>query len=252
MGDRPQTELDAEANAKWFATTRWSVVLSLGQGDSATREAALQQLCETYWYALYAFVRREGRSTHDAEDQVQSFLTRCIEKGYLEAADESKGRFRSFLLILFKRFLAKEYAKARTLKRGGNVPVIALDALEAERRYALEPTDPETPENLYERRWALTLLDRVLTRLEEEHNAAEKLTLFEAIKGSLTTRTGGRGEPYADIAAQLGMTEGAVKVAVHRARKRYRELLEEEIAHTVASPADIEDERRYLLEIISR
>lgn len=246
------SEPKATATVKGFHTTHWSKVLGVRDRDPGQSAAAMRCLCEIYWYPLYAFARREGRGAHDAEDLVQSFLARCIEMRYLEAADESKGRFRSFLLVLFKRFLAKEQAKSRAMKRGGDATVISLDALNAEKRYALEPLDTASPDQIYERRWALTLLNRVLTRLEDEHAAADKQTLFRAIKESLTAPVGNRGTPYEQLSARLGMTEGALKVAIHRARKRYRDLLEEEIAHTVASPDEIHGERRYLLEILSR
>jgi RNA polymerase sigma-70 factor (ECF subfamily) len=233
-----------------FCTTHWSVVMAAGRNDTTHARAALEKLCQKYWYPLYVFVRRLGHSPHDAEDLVQSFFTLCIEKNYLGGADQSKGRFRSFLLIALKRFLANEWDKARTLKRGGGTPVVSLDALTAEQRYALEPAECLSADRLFERRWALTLLDNVLARLQEEQIEAGQREAFEALKDSLTG--GGGGLPYAELADRLGKTEGAVKVAVHRLRQRYRELLESEIANTVASPEEVAEERRYLLSVLTQ
>jgi RNA polymerase sigma factor (sigma-70 family) len=232
-----------------FMTTRWSLVIAAGGEESGLSRRALEALCRAYWYPLYAFARREGRGREDAEDLVQGFFVRCIEKDYLAAADGGKGRFRSFLLIAFKRYMAKEHGRARATKRGGGRTPLALDALTAEHRYALEPAETWSADRLYERRWALTLLERVLGRVEDEQTEAGKSTHFEALREFLVA--GGRGTPYAELAAGLGMTEGAVKVAVHRLRARYREILNEEIADTVATPDEIEDERRHLLRIVS-
>jgi RNA polymerase sigma-70 factor (ECF subfamily) len=237
-----------EGNA-WFVTTHWSVVIAAGQGDSEPRRAALEKLCRTYWYPLYAFVRRLGHQPHDAEDLVQSFFVVCLEKNYLGVADQGKGRFRSFLLVALKRFLANERDKALTRKRGGAQVHIALDALTAEQRYALEPADRLSADKLYERRWALTLLDQVIARLQSEQAAAGRGVVFEQLKEFLTSP--GRGTPYSELAARLGLSEGAVKVAIHRLRQRYRELLEEEIAHTVSAPEEIQEERRHLLSALS-
>ena len=232
-----------------FAATHWSVVLAAKGGDSTRARAALETLCRTYWYPLYAFARRMGQSPHDAEDTVQGFFAICLEKNYLAAAEQAKGRFRSFLLLALKRFLAKERDKSRACKRGGGQRPIALDGLSAEQRYALEPAEQFSADRLFERRWALTLLEKVLSRLREELAAAGRLGAFEQLKEFLLAD--GRGTPYKELAAQLGTSEGAVKVGVHRLRQRYRELLEEEIANTVASPEEVEEERRYLLAVLS-
>lgn len=248
MPDAPN-EPSSTSHPQWFVTTHWSVVLAAGRGDSTRARAALEKLCRTYWYPLYAFVRRRGRSAHDAEDLVQGFFAICLEKNYLGAAEQAKGRFRSFLLLALKRFLANEWEKTRTLKRGGGQVSISLDSLTAEQRYALEPADRLSADKLFERRWALTLLDQVVTRLREEQAQAGKLDQFEQLKECLTAVE--RGTPYATLATRLGMSEGAVKVTVHRLRQRYRELLEEEIANTVASPAEVEEERRHLLAALS-
>jgi RNA polymerase sigma-70 factor (ECF subfamily) len=232
-----------------FATTHWSLVLAAGRGDSTRARAALETLCRAYWYPLYAFVRRLGHAPHDAEDVVQAFFAQCLEKNYLGAADQAKGRFRSFLLIALKRFLANEWDKARARKRGGGTPPISLDALTAEQRYALEPADRLSADRLFERRWALTLLDTILARLREEQAAAGRLEAFDLLKDALTC--GERATPYAELAARLRTSEGAVKVAVHRLRRRYRELLETEIANTVGSPEEVAEERRYLFSVLS-
>ena len=233
---------------EWFLTTHWSVVLAVRRSDSVRAREALETLCRTYWYPLYAFVRRSGRGPHDAEDLVQAFFAQCLKKDYLGAADQAKGRFRSFLLMALKRFLANEWDRARTRKRGGAGPPISLDALTAEQRYALEPSEPLSPDRLFERRWVLTLLESVLARLRAEQVEAGRSDGFDVLKDSLT---GGAGDaPYAELAARLGTSEGAVKVAVHRLRRRYRELLESEIANTVGSLEEVAEERRYLLSVL--
>lgn len=233
----------------WFATTHWSRVLAANTDSSSTARAALEELCRTYWYPLYAFVRRTGKSPQDAEDLVQGFFAACLEKDYLRKADPGKGRFRSFLLMALKRYLANEWDKEQTHKRGGGQELVWLDGLSAEQRYAMEPADQMTADRLYERRWAMTLLDQVLARLKQEQNAQGKGEHFDQLKEFLVS--GGRGTPYAAVAAQMDMTESAVKVAIHRLRQRYRVLLEEAIASTVESPGDVETERRHLLSSLS-
>lgn len=232
------------SRAEWFVTTRWSVVLAAG-GDSTRAGAALERLCGAYWYPLYAFARRSGQGAHDAEDLVQSFFAACLAGGFLSRADQAKGRFRSYLLVAFKRFAANEWAKYRTQRRGGASNLVALDALTAEQRYAVEPADVASPEKLFERRWALTLLEQVLKHLEAEQTVAGNAASFAVLKEFLTAA--GRGTSHEEVGRQLHLSAGAVKVAVHRLRKRYRELLEEEIAHTVTSPEEVEEERRHLL-----
>jgi RNA polymerase sigma factor (sigma-70 family) len=227
-----------------FTTTHWSLVLAAaGTEDSRGREA-LARLCQVYWYPLYAFVRRQGRSPHDAQDLTQEFFARLLEKEYLGDVDRSKGKFRSFLLTALKHFLSKERDRCNTLKRGGGHTLVPLDTLCAEDRYRREPEDNATPEKLFERRWALTLLERVLTRLGDEHAATGRRAMFEQLQGCLT---GDRNLlPYTELAGRLTMTEGAVKVAVHRLRQRYRGVLREEIAQTVADSAEIDDEIKEL------
>jgi RNA polymerase sigma-70 factor (ECF subfamily) len=232
-----------------FTTTHWSLVLAAGSRTSPKSTQALAVLCETYWYPLYAYVRRAGRNPEDAQDLTQEFFTRLLEKHYLDAVRREKGRFRSFLLASLKHFLANEWDKAQTQKRGGGRSFIRLDDATAESRYKLEPRDDASADKLYERRWALTLLDRVLARLREEHAAAGKAKQFDALKAFIGGERGAEG--YAAVGAALGMSEANVKVTVHRLRKRYRDLLRDEIAQTVGSEAEIEDEIRQLFATLS-
>lgn len=231
-----------------FATTRWSVVLAAGESGSAGSREALAKLCETYWYPLYAFARRWGHTADEAQDLTQEFFTRLLEKHYLGDVRPERGRFRSFLLASLKHFLLNERDRVLAQKRGGGHAPIPLEIDTAEGRYRLEPPDTATPERIYERRWALTLLDRVLARLRDEYEGSNRGRLFEALKGFLTGQSA--TPKYAEVGTALDMTEGAVKVAVHRLRRRFGELLRDEIADTVADPADIEDEIRYLFKVL--
>jgi RNA polymerase sigma factor (sigma-70 family) len=233
-----------------FATTQWSLVLAAADAEDAHGREALAKLCQVYWYPLYAFVRRQGHGPHDAQDLTQEFFLRLLEKDYLGDVDRARGKFRSFLLVALKHFLSKEWARAKTLKRGGGQALISLDALSAEERYRREPEDNATPERLFEQRWALTLLDRVLSRLSEEYETAGKRALFEQLRGCLTGDSG--LPPYAELAVRLNLTEGAVKVVVHRLRRRYRGVLRDEIAQTVADPAEIDDEIRELFSALGK
>ena len=220
------------------------MVLAAGKGASPDADAALASLCQTYWYPLYAFVRRLGHQPADAQDLTQEFFARLLEKQYLRAADPERGRFRSFLLSAVKHFLSKERDRAKAHKRGGGRKVLPLDFEAGESRYSLEPTHEITAEKVYERRWALTLLDQVFARLRDEFDRAGKRNEFDRLKVYLTG--GAATLSYRDVAAELGMTEGAVKVAVHRLRRRYRDLVREEIAQTVAGPEDVDEELRHL------
>ncbi len=228
-----------------FVTTHWSVVLSAGRNDTTHAHAALSRLCETYWYPLYAYVRQRGYSPEDAQDLTQEFFARLLEKGMLAHADPERGRFRSFLLASLNHFLAHEWRKAHALKRGGAAAVVSLDLAAAEQCYSLEPADPGTPDKAFEKRWALATLQAVLDRLDDEYRQEGRQELFAALQPTLAGS--GEARPYAELAARLGMTEGAVKVAVHRLRKRYRELLRAEIANTVSRPDEVEEELRHLL-----
>ena len=216
------------------------------KGDSSGAHASLAKLCEAYWFPLYAFVRRQGMSEHDAQDLTQEFFARLLEKGWLNGVDRERGRFRSWLLASMKHFLANEWARLRTQKRGGGTAVFSFDELDAERRLLHEPAT-DSAEKIYDRRWAMTLLDHVMARLRAEMAGGGKLAHFEALKFCLT----GEKSAYAEVGARLAMSEGAVKVAVHRMRERYRALLRAEIAETVAGPEEIEEELRALMAALS-
>jgi RNA polymerase sigma-70 factor (ECF subfamily) len=229
-----------------FATTHWSIVVSAGASQSPEARQALATLCENYWFPLYAYVRRRGYDSYEAEDLTQEFFLRLLAKNYLAGVDREKGKFRAFLLASLKHFLANEWNRSRTRKRGCGKAVLSLDALSAESRYRLEPADELTPEKLFERRWAIAVLDEVLARLQAEFLALHgEQAAFNRLKQFLTAGQAPAG--YSEVAATLGMTEGALKVAVHRLRRRYRQLLRDEIAQTVASPEEIDDEIHYLL-----
>ncbi len=232
-----------------FTTTHWSVVLAARDTDSPEADAALAELCRTYWYPLYAFVRRKGHSPHDAEDLTQAFFARLLEKNYVAQADRERGRFRTYLLAAFTHFLADEWDKARRLKRGGSREIISFDAPSAEERYRLEPMDQLDAAKLYERRWVTTLFDKVLARLGDEFRDSGKGELFDGLKSSLLADDSRLS--YAQLGARLGLKEDAVKQAAHRMRRRYRELFREEIAQTVAGPGEVEDELKHLFAVLS-
>lgn len=215
-----------------------------GRSDTTTAHAALEKLCRTYWYPLYAYVRRRGHSPEDAQDLTQEFFAHLLGGRSFAGADPELGRFRSFLLTAMNHFLTDEWKKAKAKKRGGGCQVLSLDWATAEERFDLEPADKLAPDKVFEKQWALALLAEVLNRLETEYQQQRKTELFAALKQTLM---GSReSQPYADLAASLGMNESAVKVAVHRLRKRYRELIREEIAGTLDCTQDIEQEMRYL------
>jgi len=234
----------AERGGAKFVTTHWSVVLAAGRTESTRTQNALARLCQTYWYPLYAYVRRRGHSAHDAQDLTQEFFAHLLERHTLAIADPNRGRFRSFLLSTLNHFLSHEWEKVRAQKRGGGRQMLSLDLARAEERYELEPVDNSTPDKLFDKRWATALLEEVLSQLEAEHQQGGKAELFAALKQTLTGT--GESQPYAVLATRLGMNEVAIKVAVHRLRKRYRELLRAEITNIVADPAQAEDELRYL------
>ena len=231
-----------------FATTRWSLVRAAGCGDAPDANAALAALCQTYWYPLYAYVRRSGHPADEARDLTQEFFARLLEKHYLRAADPERGRFRSFLLTAFRRFLSKERHRARAQKRGCGRRMIPLDFEQGETRYNREPVTDVTAEAIYERRWALTLIDHVMARLRDDRERAGKRDDFDRLKAYLTGEDA--APSYRQVAAELETTEAAVKVAVHRLRRRFRELVLAEIAQTVTAPEDVEDELRHLFEAI--
>ena len=226
-----------------FPTTHWSIVVAAGSPESPRYRQALEALCRDYWFPLYAFLRRRGYAPDEAQDYTQGFFAHMLEKQDLCRADPNRGRFRSFLLAMLKHFAADARQRAQAQKRGGGKKVVSLDLAEAEARYAAEPAHELSPEKLFERSWALTVLSRTMARLKQDA-AAGKPVLFEQLKAHL----GGQADavPYRDLAARFNMSEGAIKVAVHRLRKRYRELLREEVAQTVSTPEEVEDEIRAL------
>lgn len=239
--DSPQRSL--------FVTTHWSTVLRAGQSDTTHAREALEKLCRTYWYPIYACVRRRGHSPEDGQDLTQSFFLRLLEQQSLANANPELGRFRSFLLGALNHFLIDEWKKARAQRRGGGRQILSLDWAAAEQRFDMEPVSNATPDKAFDRNWATALLDEVLKQLEEEYQREGKLEMFGALKQTLT---GSReSQPYAELAERLGMAEGALRVAVHRLRKRYRALLEAEIANTVSSADEVRQEMAYLLRTIT-
>ena len=235
-----------DGGAAGFATTHWSVVLRAGDSRAPESAEALEKLCRAYWYPLYAYVRRQGHSPEDAQNLTQEFFSRLLEKKQLRTADPERGRFRSFLLTVLKRMLVAEWRHEHRQKRGGGALVFSLDEQEAEDRYHLEPADATTPETLYERRWAETVLDRVLDRLEEEYQRHS--IGFANLQPYLVEDKG--TAPFAQTAVRLGVSEPALKAVVYRLRCRYGELFREEIAHTVERPEDVEEEIRHLLAVL--
>ncbi len=235
--------------AAQFATTHWSVVLAAGHGSSPDARRALEELCRAYWYPLYAYIRRRGYGPEDAEDLTQEFFLMLLLKGHFSLPDPERGRFRSFLLTSLERFLSNERDRRRAQKRGGEYTFLSWDQNKAEHRYAADSTSTLAPEKAFEKRWAMTLLERVLANLREECRLNGKGEVFEALKDSLW---GQKTEvSYAALGEQWEMSEGAVKGVAYRLRRRYRELLEVEIAHTVANPGEIEQELRDLVTAVS-
>jgi DNA-directed RNA polymerase specialized sigma24 family protein len=250
MGDPETTSGDSERLAKqvWFDATSWTTVREAGQPGSPEADAARAKLCQAYWYPLYFYVRRLGQSPEDAQDLTQGFFARLLEKNYVASADREKGRFRSFLLVLLKRFLAGEWARANRQKRGGGVELIPLDLEHTESRYVAEPADELSPDKAFDRRWAQVLLARVTDRLQAQCVAEGKGHLFAELRPFLT----GEGEePYEAVAQRLQIPKATLKVLVHRFRQRYGQVLREEIAPTVASPEEVEDELRALFAALS-
>jgi RNA polymerase sigma-70 factor (ECF subfamily) len=242
-GSAPNAHETSVANA-WFQTTHWTTVLSAGQNDSTEARLALAELCQAYWPPLYSYIRRSGHDPEQAKDLTQEFFARLLEKHWLAQADPTRGKFRSFLLSSVNHFLANEHRRQGAAKRGGGRAVVSLDDT-AEALYATEPVSDLTPEKLYERRWALSLFERALARLREDYTAGGKGDLYNALKDFLSVEA--TDGDYARLGVSLGMNRGAVGTAVHRLRHRYRELVRDEIAKTVSSPAELEDEMRSLL-----
>ena len=233
-----------------FTTTHWSVVLAAGHAASPASQCALEELCQTYWYPLYAYARRRSRSPDDAKDLVQGFFAYLLSHDAFRHADPAKGRFRSYLLASFKHFWSAEQERARALKRGSGQPDFSLDETVAEERYRFEPSDDSTPDRLYERNWALTLLDHARSRLQAEYAASGRADLYERLQQFPFGEQGERS--FAVVSREVGMTEVALKSAVHRMRQRYQELVREVVAQTVADPMELESEVHHLLEVLSR
>jgi RNA polymerase sigma-70 factor (ECF subfamily) len=228
-----------------FHTTHWTMVLAAGAEEGTAAQEALASLCSTYWYPLYAFIRRQGSTPHEAEDLTQEFFCRLLQRQWLVNVSPAGGKFRTFLLTCLKNFLTNERERASTQRRGGGRRPIPLDGENAETRYSLEPADPVTPEVIFERRWAVTLVERTMARLRQEYSRLEKLDAFEELQGFLP---GGQGNASrAEMAAKRGVTAGAIDLAVHRLRQRFGALLREQVAQTVSSQAEVEEEIRYLM-----
>lgn len=233
-----------------FDTTHWSVVIAAGHTSAPGAQEALEKLCRTYWYPIYAWVRRKGRSHDEAQDFTQAFFARLLEKKYLKLANRERGRFRAFLLTSLDRFLINEWRKEQAEKHGGGVDFISLDEQDADGRYQAEPPSEDlTPDKLFEKRWALALLEQVLARLRAEYETDGKKELFDNLKPFVWGEKSALSQT--EIGERLGMNQNAVSQAVHRLRKRYGELLRAEVANTVEAPGDVEDELRHLLQAIS-
>jgi RNA polymerase sigma-70 factor (ECF subfamily) len=247
MGNATQSGLGTQA---CFQDTHWSVVLAAGRADSPRAAAALETLCRVYWPPLYAFIRRRGHSPEEAQDLTQEFFARLLKRNDLATTSPEKGRFRSFLLAVLKNFLINEWHRQQCQRRGGGQVTISLDAESVEARYAIELVETATPESVFERHWAFTVLAQTMKRLREEYANAGKSDLFELLKETLSGQK--RTTPRAELAARCGISVGAVDVAVHRLRRRYGELLREEIAHTVSQPGEVEEEIRHLKAVLGR
>jgi DNA-directed RNA polymerase specialized sigma24 family protein len=246
--ESPQSRHLAGAGPRVFATTHWSVVLAAGDTKSPQAKDALEKLCRAYWYPLYVYVRRKGYPADDAKDLTQEFFARLLARNYLSVADRNRGKFRSFLVGSLEHFLAREWTKAHAHKRGGGQPLFSLDEMEAENLYLLEPVHELAAERIFDRRWATTLLDQAMARLRAQCLAGGKGDLFEKTQKYLS---GEKGESsYADIAGTMNMSEGALKVAVHRLRQRYGELVRAEIVQTVATPEEADEELQYLFAVL--
>jgi RNA polymerase sigma-70 factor (ECF subfamily) len=239
----------SKSAAAWFVTTHWSVVLEAKGEDSMRASEALEKLCRVYWRPVYAFIRRNGYNPTDAQDLTQEFFSRLLSKEYLRHLHDQRGKFRSFLLTFVKHFLSDERERASAQKRGGGQALLSLDDTEGEDYYLAEAANQVSPDQLFERRWALTVLDQALRRLSNEYHAGGKGSLFERLKD---VQPGEHGPvSYAQLGSELGMTEVAIKSAVHRLRRRHREILREEIAHTVTRPEEVDDEIRHLIALVS-
>jgi DNA-directed RNA polymerase specialized sigma24 family protein len=249
MRTEPDSTAVSTQPAPWFATTHWSVVLTAGDSSAPGARAALERLCRTYWYSLYAYIRRKGRSPQDAQDLTQAFLASLLARHDFARAQPAKGKFRSFLLAALNHFLCDDWDKARAAKRGGGRSPLSLDETTSEGRYRLEPVDEMSAEKIFERRWALTLLEQARARLGQEYEAAGKAELYKRIR---VFEAGDKGPACAEVAAALGIGESTLRSHIFRLRRRFAQLVREEIAHTVSTPAEVEDEIRHLLSVIAQ
>jgi DNA-directed RNA polymerase specialized sigma24 family protein len=240
---------DAASSPQWFRTTHWSLVSLISDGDSPQATAALEKLCGTYWLPVYSYIRRQGYSPHDAQDLAQGFFARLLRLNSFAAVGQSKGKFRTFLLAALNHFLSDERDRARAEKRGGGKALISLDEAHAEELYLQIPAPDLTPEKLYDRHWALTVMEQALGRLRKEYGAAGNAAVFEHLSGFLS-REATPGD-YDRAAQKLGMTRGAMAVAVHRLRQRYRECVRFELSQTVTSPEDLELEMKHLFQALT-
>lgn len=234
-----------------FQTTRWTIVLASRRHEEPAGHEAVESLCRDYWYPLYAYIRRTGRSPEDAQDLTQAFFARLLEKEFLRTAAPEKGRFRTFLLVALKRFLTTEWRRGQAQKRGGGAFHVSMTMLEAEDRYAAEPVETDSPETLFDRQWALTLLDRAMLRLKEDYASSGRSNVFEALKGLLATPAGGGSSAEAEAAAAAGLSDGAARVAIHRMRRRFRDFFREELAQTVTRE-EMDEEMRHVRKILSQ
>jgi len=240
----------AEGPARKFHTTHWSVVLAAGEAGSDLAGVALSRLCQTYWFPVYAFIRKRGYSAEEAQDFTQEFFAGFLEKNYVARAARERGRFRVFLMTSVENFLHNQHDRAQALKRGGGQKLLSLDYEDAEDRYQVEPIEESDPARIFEQQWAATLLETVLNRLRDEFSAEGRAGLFEELQAHLWGDSA--SIPYSRLAEKCGLKEGNIKTIAHRLRQRYRELLREEIAQTVAKPEEVDDEIRHLMRIVSQ
>lgn len=243
--DRPAAQRGPRCVQQQFATTRWTLVLQAGRSDTASAGRALAELCEQYWYPLYAYARSRGLDAEDARDSTQSFFALLLEKGGVGVADRSRGRFRTFLLSSMQNFLASEWRKRQALKRGGDADILSLDYDEAEESWLRDPSADLDPEAVFERKWALSLLERALADLERQYDESGRAELFAALRGTVTGAEPPR--PYPELAAELGLNEGALRTAISRLRSRWRERIRELVAETVEGEKEIQDELQFLI-----
>ena len=249
LSQRVNPESGKEA-AMQFHTTHWSVVLAAGEAGTEQATTALARLCQTYWFPVYAFIRKRGNSPEEAQDFTQEFFASFLEKNYVAKAARDRGRFRVFLMSSVENFLYNQYDRANAQKRGGGQKLISLDCEDAEERYQMEPVEEADPARVYEQEWAATLLETVLNRLRNEFGAEGRAGLFDDLQAHLW----GEAEtiPYPQLAEKFGLSAGNVKTIAHRLRERYREVLREEISQTVAKPGDVDDEIQYLMRIVGQ